>query len=209
MANKTMLILRGNDAGAGNYPDEQGKIVAWPKGALHEKAARAFAKQLGYDDVVVDAPGKPQSQHSPQTKAALKAFHELDADTKVGLYGFSGGGYNVLHILAFMAEREPRSLQRIDRVVVIGSPNKQGGKAIYKAAVFNALVSRKAKGKDWKALNWEVIFRENPHPAQLPNGLPAHTPTHMFGPDVLLAGWPEDYKPPATPKPAHHASKKH
>jgi hypothetical protein len=30
----------------------------------------------------------------------------------------------------------------------------------------------------------------------------------MFGPDVLLAGWPEDFKPPAAPKRAHHSSKK-
>jgi hypothetical protein len=35
-----------------------------------------------------------------------------------------------------------------------------------------------------------VTFRENPKREQLPKGM---TPkyTHMFGPDVLLAGWPE------------------
>jgi hypothetical protein len=44
-----------------------------------------------------------------------------------------------------------------------------------------------------------------PKGVQLPKGVD----THMFGPDVLLAGWPEDPKldpkSPAAPKPAHHA----
>jgi len=111
----------------------------------------------------------------------------------------------VRHFLEYLALHEPEALSRIDRVVVLGAPNKLGGKDRYKPAVYNALVKEKAKGKDWKDPKWEVIFRENPDPSQLPKGLPEGTKTHMFGPDVLLAGWPEDYKPPAA---ARHSSKK-
>ena len=68
----------------------------------------------------------------------------------------------------------------------------------------------------WSALTrkartgrWVLIFRKNPQPSQMPKHVPKGVDTHMFGPDVLLAGWPEDPKP--APKPArkaHHASKK-
>jgi hypothetical protein len=204
MADKKMLILRGNPTDdPDTYPDEQGKTRAWPDGALHEKAARAFARKLGYADVVIEAAGLPQGPDSKQATKALDEFHK-DKDVTIGFYGFSGGGYNVWHILKLLAATEPQSLRRIDRVVVIGAPNKIGGKDIYKPAYYTARVSDKAKGKDWK-LEWDLIFRVNPDPSQLPNGIPEGTDTHMFGPDVLLAGWPEDFKPPAKP---HRGSKK-
>jgi len=73
MADKKMLILRGNPTDdPDTYPDEQGKTRAWPDGALHEKAARAFARKLGYADVVIEAPGLPQG---PDSKQATKATH--------------------------------------------------------------------------------------------------------------------------------------
>jgi len=184
-----MLILRGNAGGAGNYPDEQGNKIAWPNGALHEKAAKDYARLRGYEGVVVNAPGQPQSQHSRQATAALKAFHE--DESVEAFYGFSGGGYNLKHILDYLAQHEPQSLQRIKLIVVLGSPNKYGGKTIYMPAHFNGTARAKAKDKNWTPLDWEVVFRENPDPSQLPKGLPRGTPTHMFGPDVLLAGWPE------------------
>ena len=87
-----------------------------------------------------------------------------------------------MHILEYLAAKEPDSLLRIKLVVVIGSPNKykKQGKKRYLAANFNSKAS------------WEVVFRENPDKSQLPKGLPKGTTTHMFGPDVLLAGWIED-----------------
>ena len=188
MAIPKMLILRGNSAGAGSYPDEQGKTPAWPIGALHVQAATDYAKRLGYEGVVLDKPGQPQSQHSPQAKAALKAFHE--DETVCAFYGFSGGGYNLKHILDYLASNEPQSLRRIDRVVVIGAPNKYGGKKIYLPSNFNPTAKKKVK--DWKDADWEVVFRNNPKPSQMPKGLPKNLDTHMFGPDVLLTGWPED-----------------
>lgn len=190
MAQPKMLILRGNSAGAGNYPDEMGKPIAWPIGALHVQAASDYAKRRGYEPVVLPVPGQPQSQHSPQAKAALKAFLDPDDQTVAAFYGFSGGGYNLRHILDYLASHEPQSLTRIKLIVVIGSPNKYG-KHAYKPSVFNAVAKHKIKDKDWKGADWEVVYRTNPEHRQLPKGLPQRTSTHMFGPDVLLSGWPE------------------
>lgn len=208
---KRMLILRGNATTDKTiYPDETGKTRAWPEGALHEKAARAFAKQLGYDDVMVDGSGSDQTLTGQQAKDALKKFHEDEA-ADMGFYGFSGGGYTLWPLLKFMAAREPQSLLRIRHVIVIGAPNSRGDDAIYKPAYYDALVDKGKKGKDWK-VDWVLIFRKNPKLSQMPKGvtLPKGVDTHMFGPDVLLAGWLEDPKP--EPKPAatkaHHSSKK-
>ena len=189
---KRMLILRGNDTKSTDlYPDETGKTRAWPEGALHEKAARAYAKQLGYDDIVVDGSGSNQTIHGTQAKDTLKKFHE-DESAEMGLYGFSGGGYTLLPILKFMATHEPQSLTRIRHVIVVGSPNSQGNAALYKPALYDAQVDQKKKDKDWK-VDWVLIFRTNPKWSQMPKGvtLPKGVDTHMFGPDVLLAGWPE------------------
>ena len=109
--------------------------------------------------------------------------------TVCAFYGFSGGGYNLRHILEHLAATEPQSLRRIELVVVIGAPFDDR-KKVFVPARYNALVPRKAKGKDWKDADWDVVYRENPTKAQMPKGL-EHVGTHMFGPDVLLAGWPE------------------
>ena len=110
---RRMLILRGNATNDPNkYPDETGKTRAWPEGALHEKAARAFAKQLKYEDVMVGGSGSAQTLEGQQAQDALKKFHE-DKTAQMGFYGFSGSGYTLLPILKFLATREPASLTRI------------------------------------------------------------------------------------------------
>jgi hypothetical protein len=178
-----MLILRGNWAPAGNYPD-----VAWPIGALHVQAASDYARMRGYEPVVLDRPGQPQSQHSPQATAAIKAF--LDDDKVAAFYGFSGGGYNVKHILDFLASNKPETLHRIALIVVIGSPGPDGKstKPIYLPSAYNAVAKR--KNKQWTDADWEVVYRTNPVHSQMPKAL-QHISTHMFGPDILLTGWPE------------------
>jgi hypothetical protein len=174
MAKPKMLILRGNSAPAGSYPDEKGNAnVAWPIGALHVPAASDYASMRGYEAKVLHQPGQPQSEHSPQANAALKEF--LDDDTVTAFYGFSGGD--------FLAKNKPETLNRITLVVVIGSPNKFGGKAIYLPSVFNSMARR-------KDANWEVVFRTNPVQSQMPKHL-KNVSTHMFGPDILVTGWPE------------------
>ena len=160
MASGKMVILRGNAAKAGESPDEQGKAPAWPKGALHVKAATDYAEREGYEPIVLDVPGQPQSRQSPQAKAALKVFH--DDPYVCAFYGFSGGGYNLRHILEHLAATEPQSLRRIELIVVIGAPLNVDRKKVFVPARYNALVPRKAKGKDWQDANWDVVYRENP-----------------------------------------------
>ena len=190
MPNPKMLILRGNWAPAGNYPDEKGNAnVAWPLGALHVQAASDYARMRGYEPVVLDKPGQPQSQHSPLATAAIKAF--LDDDEVAAFYGFSGGGYNVKHILDFLASNNPETLHRIALVVVIGSPGPDGKstKFLYLPSAYNAVVKR--KNRQWHDdANWEVVYRTNPVHSQMPKAL-QNVSTHMFGPDILLTGWPE------------------
>ena len=67
---------------------------------------------------------------------------------------------------------------------MIGSPNK------YKKAGQEEIPAGQLQLEG----DWEVVFRENPEKRQLPKGLPDGTPTHMFGPDVLLVGWIEDLR---------------
>lgn len=191
MARRKMLILRGNSTAVGAYPDEQGNKIAWPIGALHVEAASEFARRRGYEPVVLDVPGQPQSEHSPQAKAAMKKF--LEDQTVTAFYGFSGGGYNLKHILNHLASNAPEALHRIDLIVVLGAPGQP--KSAYDSSGYNALVkSALAKRGIHHAqsgpVKWDLVYDTNPPKSALPKGLPNHTTTHMFGPDVLLAETP-------------------
>lgn len=184
----TMLILRGNASAKGTFPDEKGDKIAWPIGALHVQAATDYARKRGYDGVVLGIQGFPQYEQSPQAREVYKRL-KADTDKSISaLYGFSGGGYNVRHILKFLAKNKPSELHRFDLIVVIGSPNPSG-KALYAPSVYNAIARKKVKG--WEDASWEVVYRENPDRSQMPKDLPSGLGTHMFGPDLLLAGWPE------------------
>jgi len=176
-----MLILRGNSAPAGSYPDEQGKKIAWPIGALHVWAASQYAKRKGYDPVVLDKPGQPQSQTSPQASAAISKF--LDDDSVTAFYGFSGGGYNMRHILEFLVSKHPETLSRIELIVVLGAPLQP--KSAYEAATYNKLLT-----KGTPAAKWVVEYRTDPPPSALPKNVPKGTETHMFGPEWLLSETP-------------------
>lgn len=181
---KKMLILRGNSATAGSYPDERGNAIAWPTGALHESAASEYARRSGYEPVVLDKPGNPQGEKSPQAIAALKMFLEDQAVT--AFYGFSGGGYNLRHILEYLASHNPEALHRIDLVVVLGAPKQP--KSAYEAFIYNMLARRKVS--KWEPAKWDVVYKTNPPKSALPKDVPKGTDTHMFGPDALLAETP-------------------
>jgi hypothetical protein len=186
MPRRKMVILRGNSAPAGSYPDEQGKTIAWPIGALHVWAASEYARRLGYQAVVLPVPGQPQSQSSPQAKAALKAFLEDKDQAVTAFYGFSGGGYNLRHILDYLVANKPETLHCIDLVVVLGAPKQL--KSEYESSKYNALV--KKKPANWKPARWDVVYKTNPPKSALPDYVPKDTETHMFGPDALLAETP-------------------
>ncbi len=202
---RKMVILPGNADPSGDkkYPDEKGVPAKWPDGALHETFAREYARRLGCDAIVVHKSGWPQTEHSPQTEAAMDLF-KANNDI-AALYGFSGGGYNVKHILARLARERPEDLQGIHLVVVLGSPNSQHDGSIYEASKYDADAEktyRRRHAKDpkpptpWKKLSWVVIYRENPSMKDLPASVRelakrAGQGTHMFGPEALLAITPD------------------
>ena len=122
-----MLILRGI---AGHYDGRD-----WPRGALYEQPALDYARRRGYVGQVLDVAGAtgPQSQ---QTQMALTAFRR--DPTITALYGFSGGGYNVRHIIAGLS---PDERTRIKLVVVLGAPRNP--EQLYKGS-------------------WELVYRTDP-----------------------------------------------
>jgi len=99
MSNGVMLILRGI------------------QNLLHEAPAIEYAKQMGYTPEVLDASGET-GMYSAQTNLALKRIRDGNGDI-TALYGFSGGGYNALHIWDRLEEDEKKQIKKI---VVIGSP---------------------------------------------------------------------------------------
>lgn len=146
-----MLILRGIT-----------NLKVWPQypnGALDEPPALEYARRRGYTGRVLDVSGET-GDNSPQTR---KAVHEFLADPKItALYGFSGGGYNVYHILNRLT---PDQRGRLELVVVIGVES-------------NKLSAQALNSNKYKA-HWELVYRNDPPP-------PLH---HIDGPKALLAGF--------------------
>ena len=183
MSNPKMLILRGNSAKKPTYPNEQGEPTAYPDGALHEKAAKDYATCRGYDGVVLNVSGDPgkggDRDNNPQTVQAVLALR--DDSSYAAIYGFSGGGYDVLHILKQLKTEE---LKRIKLVVVLGAPPVRDGypaKSDFESARF---VSR--KNPETEGIKWELVYMTNP-PADA-SVLPKRSvDPHMFGPEWLLA----------------------
>ena len=187
MARPKMLILRGNSAEAGTYPDEQGKTPAWPRGALHESAAKDYATHRGYDAKVIDQPGQPQNQKSPQAEATVTEF--LNDQAVCAFYGFSGGGYQIWHILNRLAAENTDTLHRIDLIVVLGAPKRD--KSEFEAFAFNTIAKKKVRPAQWVDAKWEVVYGGHPSAKwALPPGVPKGTDKHMFCPEWLLAGMP-------------------
>ena len=122
-----MLILRGK---AGNYGGRD-----WPRGALDEPPALEYARRRGYVGEVLDVAGVAASS-SHQTKMALAEFHRDPSVT--ALYGFSAGGYNVLHIINALA---PTERTRLRLIVVLGAPGNSPD--LYKGS-------------------WELVYRTDP-----------------------------------------------
>ena len=146
----TMLILRGIT-----------NLKVWPKypnGALDEPPALEYASKRGYVGRVLDVSGET-GDRSPQTRRALHEF--LSDSTITALYGFSGGGYNVYHILNRLKEEQRRLLEL---VVVIGVESNKLSAHALNANRYNA--------------HWELVYRNDPPPPL----------THIDGPRALLAG---------------------
>jgi hypothetical protein len=139
-----MLIMRGNSAPAGVYEDENRNTPAWPNGALHEQPAKNYATLLGFKPKVLDVSGDPgpslNRAKSDGTLMALECFRAHPSIT--AFYGFSGGGYNLWHILNNMTEDERR---RVKWVAVIGVD--AAGKSARPRSDYE---SRNFKGGSWQ-----------------------------------------------------------
>src|SRR6266446_2170253 len=99
-----MLILRGIAS-----PE-------YPRGQFDDDSALEYARRIGYQGEVLDAPGNNRPE-SPQIKMA---FERIRHDERVAaIYGFSGGGYSARRIWRRLNNAERR---RIAKIVVIGSP---------------------------------------------------------------------------------------
>jgi|ERR1700690_872686 len=146
----TMLILRGIT-----------NLKYWPKyprGALDEQSALQYATKWNCTGRVLDVSGET-GEHSPQTQRALHEF--LTDPTISALYGFSGGGYNVYHILNRLTHAQRNQL---DVVVVIG--------------VKTELLSEEKLNANRYGAHWTLVYHNDP-----PKPM-----THIDGPRALLEG---------------------
>jgi hypothetical protein len=145
-----MLILRGIT-----------NLKAWPKypnGALDEPSALQYASNRGYSGRVLNVSGETGDK-SKQTNMGLQ---EIQNDSSItALYGFSGGGYNVYHILNQLTH-ELRN--HLELVVVLGVEASKLSEHALNAKRYNA--------------HWELVYRNDPPPPL----------THIDGPRVLLSG---------------------
>jgi hypothetical protein len=115
-----MLIMRGNSAPKDVFEDDSGtgNKPAWSKGALHEGPAKEYAVLKGFKPKVLDVTGSSKHgnrDESEGTVMALECFQ--NHPSVVAFYGFSGGGYNLWHILHKMT---PRDRARVRWVTVVG-----------------------------------------------------------------------------------------
>lgn len=165
-------------------------ILRGVQNLLHEKPAKDYAARRGYEGVVLDVSGEAYAR-SPQHRATLAA---IEADPAItALYGFSGGAYNLRHVLKDLtiAQRD-----RIGLVVVIGAP--KNARELYERHAANPweLVYHGDPGKDhmdgpdWLLRQWD---RDNLPPLG-PTGptsgavVGATGPTGPTGP-TLPTGW--------------------
>ena len=145
-----MLILRGIT-----------NLKVWPQypnGALDEPSALQYASNRGYTGKVLNVSGETGDK-SKQTNMGLQ---EIQNDSSItALYGFSGGGYNVYHILNRLTQ-ELRD--RLELVVVIGVEASKLSAHALNPKRYNA--------------HWELVYRNDPPPPL----------THIDGPRALLTG---------------------
>ena len=123
----TMLILRGI---AGYFDGKD-----FPRGALDEPSALAYARARGYRGEVLDVAGATGAA-SPQVRRSLERMR--GGGDVAALYGFSGGGYNIRHVIAALAAHERARLRLL---VVLGAPNNPP--SLYRGP-------------------WELIYRTDP-----------------------------------------------
>ena len=153
----TMLILRGI---AGRFAGRD-----WPHGALDEAPAIEYARRRGYVGEVLDVDGAtgPASAQVRMAVDATRSRNDIAA-----LYGFSGGGYNVRHILAALSDHDRKAIKL---VVVLGAPNNP--ESVYRGP-------------------WELVYRTDPGHMDGPAALLGHMPPEKpvpVEPGAVTSSW--------------------
>ena len=128
MSAPVMLILRGI---AGTFGGK-----SYPRGALDEESANAYARLRGYEPVVLDVSGEA-SLGSKQHRMALAAVRGNPSIKAI--YGFSGGAYNLAHVLDDLTLAGDE--ERLDLVVALGAPSNPASRY---------------------AGPWETVYRKDP-----------------------------------------------
>jgi hypothetical protein len=123
-------------------------------GLLDRLSASRYAQRVGYRPEVMDVSGE-SGYCSAQVMVAWNKFRS-NQNIK-GLYGFSGGGYNVRHLLDRLTRAEK---DRLELVIIVGAPAPDGVSEVAWRTCFTG--------------PWTLIYRLDP-----PNG-------HMEGPRQLL-----------------------
>jgi hypothetical protein len=206
-----MLILRGNHA---DYPDECGKPANPPYekgsdpddkqpdkhfGALHDKAALAYAAAARFQGVVLNVSGDPayvldkdgkivyvldkKGKKKPKTtrynaSQVGAAVTKLIADDSFkAIYGFSGGGYEVPYVLRALKTKPKKVLSRIERIVVLGVDND-----LPKTELDPKHFEVKGVKPGWTMANVDYQSNSRVDSSVVPKG----ADSHMFGPESLL-----------------------
>lgn len=104
-----------------------------PRGLLDRESALEYARRRKYEGHVLDVSGET----GPTSAQTLAALRMIRGDTDIqALYGFSGGGYNALHIIRQLTTKE-----QIRLLVVLGAPRND--RSLY-------------------AGPWELVYRNDP-----------------------------------------------
>jgi hypothetical protein len=123
---------------------------------IDEQSAKEYSRTMGYEPIILDTSGEAHGPLSPQVLAAVEAI-ENDASIRAVL-GYSGGAYNLIHVLNQLSVSARR---RLGLVAAVGAPGRSADS--YQPRYFAGAA-------------WRVVWRGDPP------GRP-----HMDGLAALLA----------------------
>lgn len=114
---KTTMPTENNAPLADPAPQQVMLILRGINNLLDEVSAVKYAQRTGYVGRVLNVSGET----GPTSPQVLSALREFRGDKNItALYGFSGGGYNIRHILNALSTEEKA---RIKKLIVLGAPN--------------------------------------------------------------------------------------
>jgi hypothetical protein len=85
---------------------------------LHQLPACEYARREGYSGEILPDSGEA-SGDATKRKQVTSAIKRIEQGGITAIYGFSGGGYNAVHIYSLLPEKFKN---QIVKVVILGSP---------------------------------------------------------------------------------------